>query len=38
MILQVVIAYDAASQKIYVITAYWPDEEHFESGFKTRRK
>jgi len=38
MILHVVIAYDAASQKIYVITAYWPDEEHFESGFKTRRK
>jgi hypothetical protein len=38
MILHVVIAYDAASQKIFVITAYWPDEEHFESDFRTRRK
>lgn len=38
MILHVVISYDAASQKILVITAYWPDEEHFESDFRTRRK
>jgi hypothetical protein len=38
VILHVVISYDAASQKIFVITAYWPDEEHFESDFRTRRK
>ena len=38
MPLHVVIAWDAASQKIFVITAYWPDEEHFENDFRTRRK
>ena len=36
--LHVVIAYDTIEQKIFVITAYWPDEEHFEEDFKTRRK
>ncbi len=34
----VVIAYDSANQKVFLITAYWPDEEHFEADFKTRRK
>lgn len=38
VILHAVISYDAASRKIFVITAYWPDEEHFESDFRTRRK
>jgi hypothetical protein len=36
--LHAVIAYDTVGQKIFVITAYWPDEEHFEEDFKTRRK
>jgi len=35
--LHVIIAYDIAAQKIFVITAYWPDEEHFEGDFRTRR-
>jgi hypothetical protein len=26
-----------AAQKIFVITAYWPDEEHFEGDYRTRR-
>jgi len=38
MALHVVIAYDATSPKIFIITAYWPDEEHFESDFMTRRR
>ena len=36
--LHAVVAYDASNQKMFVITVYWPDEEHFESGFKVRRK
>ena len=36
--LHVVIAYDTVNQVIFLITAYWPDERHFESDFKTRRK
>jgi len=36
--LHVVIAHDLAKQKIYIITAYWPDEEHFDSDFRTRRR
>lgn len=35
--LHAVIAYDFTEQKIFLITAYWPDEEHFETDFKTRR-
>lgn len=37
-VLHVVMAYDLDDQKIYVITAYWPDEEHFKNDFKTRRE
>ena len=36
--LHVVISYDTRNQMIFLITAYWPDEKHFESDFKTRRK
>jgi len=36
--LHVVIACDYSTEWIYVITAYKPDLEHFESDFKTRRK
>jgi hypothetical protein len=36
--LHVVVAYDGSSRNVFVVTAYWPDEEHFESDFKTRRK
>jgi hypothetical protein len=36
--LHVVIAYDTMEQKNFVITAYWPDEEHFEKDFQTRRR
>ena len=35
--LHVVIAYDTASERIFVITAYWPDEDHFTGDFRTRR-
>ena len=37
-VLHVVVAFDAAKSYCYVITAYRPDLEHFESDFKTRRK
>ena len=37
-VLHVVIAHDAAAQKIFVITAYWPDKEHFEGDFRIRRR
>ncbi len=36
--LHVVMAYDLGLKKIYVITAYWPDEEHFNNDFKIRRE
>lgn len=36
--LHVVIAYDSNHHKVFLITAYWPDEEHFEADFKTRRR
>jgi hypothetical protein len=36
--LHVVIAYDRPNQNVFLITAYLPDEEHFEVDFKTRRK
>lgn len=35
--LHAVIAYNIAAERIFIITAYWPDEEHFEGDFKTRR-
>ena len=37
-ILHVVIAYDDSNQNVFVVIAYWPDKEHFELDFKTRRK
>jgi len=36
--LHIVIAYDNSSEKVYIITSYKPDEHHFESDFKTRKK
>lgn len=36
--LHVVAALDEAVPEIYVITAYEPDQEHFEPDFRTRRK
>jgi len=35
--LHVVMAFDAESEHCYVITAYVPDLEHFEDGFRKRR-
>ncbi len=34
----VVVAHSQSNQQVFIITAYWPDKEHFESDFKTRRK
>lgn len=36
--LHVVAAFDSISSYCFVITAYIPDLEHFESDYKTRRK
>lgn len=36
--LHVVTAYDSSGDRVFVITAYEPDLEHFEAGFRTRRK
>ncbi len=35
--LHVVAALDEANQWAYIITAYHPDEEHFEADYRTRR-
>lgn len=35
--LHVVVAYDEPAGLAYVVTAYEPDTEHFESDFRTRR-
>jgi len=35
--LHAVVAYDTSGKWLYVITAYVPDEKHFESGWKIRR-
>ena len=35
--LHVVVALDAQSQWAYIITAYEPDLEHFESDYRTRK-
>lgn len=35
--LHVVAAYDSINEQCFIITAYEPDLEHFESDFKTRR-
>jgi len=36
--IHVVASYDPDTQKVYIITAYKPELEHFKPGFKTRRK
>jgi hypothetical protein len=36
--LPVVAALEEASPRVYIITAYEPDLEHFENDFRTRRK
>ncbi|MFQ5881097.1 MAG: DUF4258 domain-containing protein [Candidatus Methylomirabilales bacterium] len=36
--LHVVAAYDSSGDRVFIITAYEPDLEHFEPGFKIRRK
>ena len=36
--IHVIISYDSSNEKVFIITAYEPDLEHFEPGFKVRRK
>ena len=36
--LHVVAALEEASPRVYIVTAYEPDLEHFENDFRTRRK
>ena len=36
--LHVVAALEETSLRVYIITAYEPDLEHFENDFRTRRK
>lgn len=36
--LHAVAAYDSSTDRVYIITAYEPDLEHFEPDFRTRRK
>ena len=36
--IHVVVAFDAGSDRAFIITVYEPDLEHFEPDFKTRRK
>jgi len=36
-VLHVVVAFDEVESCCYIITAYSPDMEHFESDLKTRR-
>ena len=36
--IHVVVAFDSESGYYFVITAYRPDLEHFESDYKTRRR
>ncbi len=35
--LHVVVAYDSLNQYCMIITAYYPDTEHFEDDFRTRK-
>lgn len=35
--LHVVAAYDSSEDRVFIITVYEPDLEHFEPDFKTRR-
>jgi hypothetical protein len=34
----VVVAVDTEDKYCYIVTAYYPDLEHFESDYKTRKK
>ena len=36
--LHAVITYDLTNQKMFLITAYCPNEEHFETTLKTRKR
>ncbi len=36
--LHAVVAYNPAEKKVFIISAYHPDAEHFEPDFKTRKK
>ncbi len=36
--LHVVVAFNEQNRYAYIITAYEPDEQHFESDFKTRKR
>jgi hypothetical protein len=37
--LHVIVAWDrSAAGLVYIVTAYEPDEEHFEGDLKTRRR
>ena len=36
--LHVLAAFDARTEKGYIVTAYVPDEEHFEPDWRTRRE
>jgi hypothetical protein len=36
--IHVVAAVDKETENCYIITAYYPDLEHFESDYKTRKK
>lgn len=36
--LHAVVAYNPAERKVFIISAYHPDAEHFEHDFKTRKK
>lgn len=37
-ILHILIGWDVTDETVYVITAYEPDEHHFEADLKTRRR
>ena len=36
--IHVIASYDSSDGKAFIITAYEPDLEHFEPGFKIRKK
>lgn len=36
--LHAVAAFDETTKTVYIITVYKPDLDHFEEGFRTRKK
>ena len=36
--IHVVVAFDESERYAYIVTAYEPDEEHFQSDYKTRKR